>query len=56
MIGTSLSRRVYFISVPGTVGKMTAGNYPFGGFEYYMMVIGFSLAILSLQNFASALL
>ncbi len=40
MIGTSLSG-VTFISVPGTVGKMTAGNYPFGGFEYYMMVIGF---------------
>lgn len=40
MIGTSLSG-VTFISVPGTVGKMTSGNYPFGGFEYYMMVIGF---------------
>ncbi len=40
MIGTSLSG-VTFISVPGTVGKMTAGDYPFGGFEYYMMVIGF---------------
>ena len=40
MIGTSLSG-VTFISVPGTVGKITAGNYPFGGFEYYMMVIGF---------------
>jgi Na+/proline symporter len=50
MIGTSLSG-VTFISVPGTVGKMTAGNYPFGGFEYYMMVIGFLLAISSLQEF-----
>ncbi len=40
MIGTSLSG-VTFISVPGTVGKMTSGEYPFGGFEYYMMVIGF---------------
>lgn len=40
MIGTSLSG-VTFISVPGTVGKMTAGDYPFGGFEYYMLVIGF---------------
>lgn len=40
MIGTSLSG-VTFISVPGTVGKMTGGDYPFGGFEYYMMVIGF---------------
>ena len=42
MIGTSLSG-VTFISVPGTVGKMTGGEYPFGGFEYYMMVIGFFL-------------
>ncbi len=42
MIGTSLSG-VTFISVPGTVGKMTTGEYPFGGFEYYMMVIGFFL-------------
>lgn len=42
MIGTSLSG-VTFISVPGTVGKMTPGNYSFGGFEYYMMVIGFFL-------------
>lgn len=42
MIGTSLSG-VTFISVPGTVGKMTGGDYPFGGFEYYMMVIGFFL-------------
>lgn len=40
MIGTSLSG-VTFISVPGTVGKMTSGAYPFGAFEYYMMVIGF---------------
>jgi len=40
MIGTSLSG-VTFISVPGTVGKMTGGEYIFGGFEYYMMVIGF---------------
>lgn len=40
MIGTSLSG-VTFISVPGTVGKITSGDYPFGGFEYYMMVIGF---------------
>ena len=40
MIGTSLSG-VTFISVPGTVGKMTAGDYAYGGFEYYMMVIGF---------------
>lgn len=40
MIGTSLSG-VTFISVPGTVGKMTSGDYAFGGFEYYMMVIGF---------------
>ncbi|MGC4129420.1 MAG: sodium:solute symporter [Bergeyella sp.] len=42
MIGTSLSG-VTFISVPGTVGKMTGGDYQFGGFEYYMMVIGFFL-------------
>lgn len=40
MIGTSLSG-VTFISVPGTVGKMTGSEYIFGGFEYYMMVIGF---------------
>lgn len=40
MIGTSLSG-VTFISVPGTVGKATGGEYSFGGFEYYMMVIGF---------------
>lgn len=40
MIGTSLSG-VTFISVPGTVGKLTDGAYKFGGFEYYMMVIGF---------------
>lgn len=39
MIGTSLSG-VTFISVPGTVGKMIGEN-SFGGFEYYMMVIGF---------------
>lgn len=42
MIGTSLSG-VTFISVPGTVGKATGGAYSFGGFEYYMMVIGFFL-------------
>ncbi|HRP89052.1 MAG TPA: sodium:solute symporter [Edaphocola sp.] len=42
MIGTSLSG-VTFISVPGTVGKMTSGAYPFGAFEYYMLVIGFFL-------------
>ncbi len=42
MIGTSLSG-VTFISVPGTVGKMTGAMYPFGGFEYYMMVVGFFL-------------
>lgn len=41
MIGTSLSG-VTFISVPGTVGKMIGENN-FGGFEYYMMVIGFFL-------------
>src|SRR5690606_35228289 len=40
MIGTSLSG-VTFISVPGTVGKITGGDYLYGGFEYYMMVIGF---------------
>lgn len=40
MIGTSLSG-VTFISVPGTVGKATAGLYPYGAFEYYMLVIGF---------------
>ena len=40
MIGTSLSG-VTFISVPGTVGKMTGTEYIYGGFEYYMMVIGF---------------
>ena len=40
MIGTSLSG-VTFISVPGTVGKMTEGAYAFGGFEYYMLVVGF---------------
>lgn len=42
MIGTSLSG-VTFISVPGTVGKMTGTEYIYGGFEYYMMVIGFFL-------------
>lgn len=42
MIGTSLSG-VTFISVPGTVGTMTGSKNPFGGFEYYMMVIGFFL-------------
>lgn len=41
MIGTSLSG-VTFISVPGTVGKLLGEN-KFGGFEYYMMVIGFFL-------------
>ena len=40
MIGTSLSG-VTFISVPGSVGKITGGDYLYGGFEYYMMVIGF---------------
>lgn len=40
MIGTSLSG-VTFISVPGTVGKLTGSEYVYGGFEYYMMVIGF---------------
>ena len=40
MIGTSLSG-VTFISVPGTVGKMTGTEYIYGGFEYYMMVLGF---------------
>lgn len=40
MIGTSLSG-VTFISVPGTVGYMRSGMYPYGGFEYYMLVIGF---------------
>jgi hypothetical protein len=40
MIGTSLSG-VTFISVPGTVGKFLGGENPYGGFEYYMMVIGF---------------
>lgn len=40
MIGTSLSG-VTFISVPGTVGKMTSGAYPYGAFEYYMLVVGF---------------
>lgn len=39
MIGTSLSG-VTFISVPGTVGKLTGVDI-YGGFEYYMMVIGF---------------
>ncbi len=34
-------KRGNFISVPGTVGKMTGSEYIFGGFEYYMMVIGF---------------
>ena len=42
MIGTSLSG-VTFISVPGTVGKLTGTEYVYGGFEYYMMVIGFFL-------------
>jgi len=42
MIGTSLSG-VTFISVPGTVGKLTGTEYIYGGFEYYMMVIGFFL-------------
>lgn len=40
MIGTSLSG-VTFISVPGTVGKLTGTEYVYGGFEYYIMVIGF---------------
>lgn len=40
MIGTSLSG-VTFISVPGTVGKMTTGTYAYGAFEYYMLVVGF---------------
>jgi len=38
MIGTSLSG-VTFISVPGTVGKLGT-DYPFGGFEYFMLAIG----------------
>lgn len=42
MIGTSLSG-VTFISVPGTVGKLTGTEYVYGGFEYYMLVIGFFL-------------
>ena len=42
MIGTSLSG-VTFISVPGTVGKLTGSEFIYGGFEYYMMVIGFFL-------------
>ncbi|MFV0305638.1 MAG: sodium:solute symporter [Moheibacter sp.] len=42
MIGTSLSG-VTFISVPGTVGKLTGTEYIYGGFEYYIMVIGFFL-------------
>lgn len=42
MIGTSLSG-VTFISVPGTVGEMTGTEYVYGGFEYFMMVIGFFL-------------
>src|SRR5690625_3698895 len=42
MIGTSLSG-VTFISVPGTVGKLTGTEYVYGGFEYYIMVIGFFL-------------
>jgi len=40
MIGTSLSG-VTFVSVPGTVGKLTGTEYIYGGFEYYMLVIGF---------------
>lgn len=42
MIGTSLSG-VTFISVPGTVGKLTGTEYVYGGFEYFIMVIGFFL-------------
>src|SRR5690606_2482479 len=42
MIGTSLSG-VTFISVPATVGKLTGTEYVYGGFEYYIMVIGFFL-------------
>src|SRR5690625_7877934 len=42
MIGTSLSG-VTFISVHGTVGKLTGTEYVYGGFEYYIMVIGFLL-------------
>jgi len=42
MIGTSLSG-VTFISVPGTVGKLTGTEYIHGGFEYFIMVIGFFL-------------
>jgi len=42
MIGTSLSG-VTFISVPGTVGKMTDGTFPFQAFEYFQIVIGYFL-------------
>src|SRR5690606_1088536 len=49
MIGTSLSG-VTFISVPGTVGKMTSGAYPYGAFEYYMLVVGFFLGYFIVAN------
>lgn len=39
MIGTSLSG-VTFISVPGIVGKV-GDTYPFAGFEYFQLVLGF---------------
>ena len=39
MIGTSLSG-VTFISVPGTVGRI-GDTYPFAGFEYFQLVLGF---------------
>ncbi|MGM5629812.1 sodium:solute symporter [Apibacter raozihei] len=38
MIGTSLSG-VTFISVPGTVGKVST-SYAFGGFEYFQLILG----------------
>lgn len=49
MIGTSLSG-VTFISVPGTVGKLTGTEYIYGGFEYYMMVIGFFIGYLVVSS------
>src|SRR5690554_7663117 len=49
MIGTSLSG-VTFISVPGTVGKLTGTEYVYGGFEYYIMVIGFFLGYLDRKS------
>jgi Na+/proline symporter len=48
-------KRSYFISVPGTVGKMTGSEYIYGGFEYYMMVIGFFIGYFIVAAIITAL-